>query len=175
MIKKAWIVMNKVIFKSILFSILVSIAVVQGMALAEQPTKKTDIYAGHYSREGNNASPSRTTHSNIYIKLFKDQWIITLHIPYPSATTVTPDTVDKVFEQIKKQTKTRAYVRGTYGQLAEPATAEVEKYGYVEDKIIYECGSLAPCTIKLYDGYLELIKPGVINEHIIKFNHVVNQ
>jgi hypothetical protein len=66
-------------------------------------------------------------------------------------------------------------VRGTYGQLTEPATAEVEKYGYMEDRIIYECGSLAPCTIKLYDGYLELIKPGVINEHIIKFNHIVNQ
>ena len=167
--------MYKVILKCFLFSFLAATAVFQGMVLAEQTTNKMDILAGHFSREGNNGSPSRTTHSNIYIKLFKDQWIVTLHIPYPSATTVTPDAVEKVFEQIKKQTKTSAYVRGTYGQLTEPATAEVEKYGYVEDRIIYECGSLAPCTIKLYDGYLELIKPGVINEHIIKFNHVVNQ
>ncbi len=66
-------------------------------------------------------------------------------------------------------------MRGTFGQLTEKATAQVEKYGYVEDKIIYECGSLAPCSIKLYDDYLELIKPGVINEHIIKFNHVVER
>ncbi len=167
--------MKKAILKSILLSILTTIAIVPATALSEQQAKKMDIHAGHFSREGNNASPSRTTKNNIYIKLFKDQWIVTLHIPYPSATTVTPEAVDKVFEQIKKQAKTRAYMRGTYGQLTEPATAQVEKYGYVEDRIIYECGSLSPCTINLGDGYLELIKPGVINEHIIKFNHVVDQ
>jgi len=167
--------MKKTILKSILLSILTAIAVFPATILAEQQTGKMDIHAGHFSREGNNASPSRTTKNNIYIKLFKDQWIVTLHVPYPSATTVTPDAIDKVFEQIKKQTTTRAYVRGTFGQLTEKATAQVEKYGYVEDKIIYECGSLAPCTIMLGDSYLNLIKPGVVNEHIIKFNHVVDQ
>ena len=165
--------MNKVIFKTSLLSILATIAVLPATAPAEQQTKM-DIHAGHFSRDGNNASPSRTTKNNIYIKLFKDQWIITLHIPYPSAMTVEPEAVEKVFQQIRKEATTRAYMRGTYGQLTEPATAQVEKYGYIEDKIIYECGSLAPCSIKLGDGYLELIKPGVINEHIIKFNHVVD-
>ena len=164
--------MNKVIFKSFLLSILTAIAVVPETIQAEQQTGEMDIHAGHFSREGNNASPSRTTHSNIYIKLFKDQWIVTLHVPYPSATSVTPDAIDGAFDQIRKQTTTRAYVRGTFGHLPEKATAQVEKYGYIEDKIIYECGSLAPCSIKLYDDYLELIKPGVINEHIIKYDHV---
>ena len=167
--------MKKLIFKSALLSILTAIAVIPATVLSEQTTEKMDIHAGHFSRDGNNASPSRTTTNNIYIKLFKDQWIITLHIPYPSAMTVEPEAVEKVFQQIKKEATTRAYVRGTYGQLTEPATAQVEKYGYIEDKIIYECGSLAPCSIKLGDDYLELIKPGVINEHIIKFNHVVGQ
>ena len=167
--------MKKLIFKSALLSILTAIAVIPATVLSEQTTEKMDIHAGHFSRDGNNASPSRTTTNNIYIKLFKDQWIITLHIPYPSAMTVEPEAVEKVFQHIKKEATTRAYVRGTYGQLTEPATAQVEKYGYIEDKIIYECGSLAPCSIKLGDDYLELIKPGVINEHIIKFNHVVGQ
>jgi len=167
--------MKRLIFKSALLSILTAIAVIPATVLSEQTTEKMDVHAGHFSRDGNNASPSRTTTNNIYIKLFKDQWIVTLHVPYPSATTVTADAIDKVFEQIKKQTSTRAYVRGTFGQLTEKATAQVEKYGYVEDKIIYECGSLAPCSIKLHEDYLELIKPGVINEHIIKFNHIVTQ
>ena len=167
--------MKRLIFKSALLSILTAIAVIPATVLSEQTTEKMDIHAGHFSRDGNNASPSRTTTNNIYIKLFKDQWIITLHIPYPSAMTVEPEAVEKVFQQIKKEATTRAYVRGTYGQLTEPATAQVEKYGYIEDKIIYECGSLSPCSIKLGDDYLELIKPGVINEHIIKFNHVVGQ
>lgn len=167
--------MKKVILNSALLFMLTTIAVFPATSQSEQQVKKMDIHAGHFSREGNNASPSRTTHSNIYIKLFKDQWIVTLHVPYPSATTVTADAIDKVFDQIKKQTTTRAYVRGTFGHLPEKATAQVEKYGYIEDKIIYECGSLAPCSIKLYDDYLELIKPGVINEHIIKFNHIVTR
>jgi len=167
--------MTKAMFKSILFSFMAAIAFFPELALAEQPAGKMDFSAGHFSREGNNASPSRTTKNNIYIKLYKEQWIITLHIPYPSATTVTPAAIDKVFEQIKKQATTRSYMRGTFGQLTEKATAQVEKFGYVEDRIIYECGSLAPCSIKLYDDYLELIKPGVINEHIIKFNHIVDQ
>ena len=167
--------MNKVILNCALLFMLTTIAVFPAMSQSEQQSDKMDIYAGHFSREGNNASPSRTTHSNIYIKLFKDQWIVTLHVPYPSATSVTSDAIDRVFEQIKKQTTTRAYVRGTFGELPEKATAQVEKYGYIEDKIIYECGSLAPCSIMLYDDYLELIKPGVINEHIIKFNHIVTQ
>jgi len=167
--------MKKVIFKSALLSILTAITVFPGAVLAEQQANKMDIHAGHFSREGNNASPSRTTKNNIYIKLYKDQWIVTLHIPYPSATTVKPAAIDKVFEQIKKQATTRSYMRGTFGQLTDAATAQVEKYGYMEDKIIYECGSLSPCTITLSDSYLNLIKPGVINEHIIKFNHVVDQ
>ena len=162
-------------FKYLLLPLLAVIIVAPDIALSEQPGKTMDILAGHFSREGNNDSPSKTTKNNIYIKLYEDQWIALLHIPYPYATTVKPAAIDKVFAQIKKQASTRAYLRGTFGQLEEKATAQVEKFGYVEDRLVFECGSLAPCTIKLGDGYLELIKPGVINEHIIKYNHIVDQ
>ena len=83
--------------------------------------------------------------------------------------------INKVFEEGKKQTSSSAYLRGTFGHLSEPATLHIEKFGYLEDRLVFECGSLAPCTIRLSDDYLELIKPGVINEHIIKYNHVVDQ
>jgi hypothetical protein len=141
----------------------------------------TDIFSGHFAREGNNGSPAKTINSNIYIKLFKDQdqnlsqWVITLFVPYPYAATVEPAVIEKVFEQAKKQTTGSAYIRGTFGQLAEKATVQIERFGYMEDRIIFECGSMAPCTIKMADGYLELIKPGIINEHIIKYNHVADQ
>ena len=167
--------MKRIGFKYLLLSLLAVAFAVLGIALSEQPGNKMDMLAGHFSREGNNDSPSKTTKNNIYIKLYKDQWIALLHIPYPYATTVEPAAIDKVFTQIKKQASSRAYLRGTFGQLEEKATAQVEKFGYMEDRLVFECGSLAPCTIKLGDGYLELIKPGVINEHIIKYNHVVAQ
>ena len=98
-----------------------------------------------------------------------------LYVPLPYATSVEPAAINKALEQAKKQTTGSAYIRDKFGQFDELATAQIEKYGYQEDRLIFECGSLAPCTIKLGDGYLELIKPGIINEHIIRYNHVIDQ
>lgn len=138
----------------------------------------TDVFSGHFAREGNNGSPAKSINSNIYIKLFKDQdlgqWVAMLFVPYPYAATVEPAVIEKVFIQAKKETTSSAYIRSTFGQLAEKATVQIEKFGYMEDNIIFECGSMAPCTIKIADGYLELIKLGIINEHIVKYDHVVN-
>jgi len=166
---------NTHFFSGFLISILAAIAVFPGAAMTEPQADKMDIFAGHFSRDGNNGSPSKTTKNNIYIKLYPEgQWIAMLHVPYPYAMTVESTAIDKVFDEVKRLATTSAYLRGTFGQLDEPATAQVEKFGYIEDRLIFECNSLSPCSISLRDDYLDLIKPGIINEHIIKFNHVVN-
>lgn len=139
---------------------------------AQQSALKEDL-SGHYSRDGNNGSPSKTAGNNIYIKFFEDRWLGMMFIPYPYATEVEALVVTEVFNAAKKTTKSSAYVRGKFNQLDENATVHIERYGYLEDRIVFECGSLAPCTIKLGDGYLELIKPGIINEHIVRYTHVV--
>ncbi len=95
-----------------------------------------------------------------------------LFLPYPYAESVQTAAISRVFDTARAQTSTSAYLRNTFGELDENATLHIERYGYLEDRIIFECGSLAPCTIKLGDGYLELIKPGVINEHIIRYQYV---
>ena len=167
--------MKKVFFKTVLLSTLMVIAVLPGVSLSAQQANKMDIFSGHFSMEGNNESPSQTINNNIYIKIFENQWIALLYVPYPYATTVSSSAITRVFEEAKKQTSGSSYLRGTFGQLSEPATIHIEKFGYLEDRLIFECGSLSPCTIRLGDDYLELIKPGVINEHIIKYNHVIDQ
>ena len=158
--------MNKIIIAILSISVL-SISAQAGIA------GDMDMYAGHFSREGNNQSPSETTNNNIYIKIYENQWVGMLHVPYPYANSVSAPAITKVFENAKKKTAGSAYLRGTFGQLAENATIQIEKFGYLEDRLVFECGSLSPCTIKLHDDFLELIKPGIINEHIIKFNHVI--
>lgn len=159
-------IMNKIIYMAII-ALALSIPAQAGIA------GNMDMYAGHFSREGNNQSPSETTNNTIYIKIFENQWVGMLYIPFPYAKSVSAPMITKVFEEAKKKTAGSAYLRGTFGQLTENATVQIEKFGYLEDRLVFECGSLSPCTIKLYDDYLELIKPGVINEHIIKYNHVV--
>ena len=167
--------MKKVICSSTLSLALFVAAVLPPSALmAAQQADEMDIYAGHFSMEGNKGSATRATDHNIYIKFFEERWIVTLYIPHPYADTVDPQMITNALEQAKNRTKTSAYLKGKFGRLEESSIASVERFGYLEDRLVFECNSLAPCTIKLNDGYLEMIKPGVINEHIIKFDHVVN-
>ncbi len=167
--------MKSILSKIILAGVFTIHFVLSVSALSQQATDSFDIYSGHYSREGNNDSPSRTINSNIFIKIFEDQWIATLYVLHPYATTVKPADITKALEQAKKQSATSAYIRGKFGHLAELATVHIERYGYLEDRLVFECGSLAPCTIEIGNGFLTLRKPGVINEHIIRYNHVVDQ
>jgi hypothetical protein len=138
---------------------------------AEQGSYNENL-TGYYAREGNDGSPARAAGNNIYIRFYADRWLGMLFLPYPYAKSVTTTAISRVFDAARAKTSTSAYLRGTFGELDEKATLHIERYGYLEDRILFECGSLAPCTIKLGDGYLELIKPGVINEHIIRYQHV---
>jgi len=166
--------MKNILLTLILAHALTMSVALPGIAHAQQSAEKTNMFSGHYSREGNNGSPANAINSNIYMKLFADQRVAMLYVPLPYATKVESAAITKALEQAVKMTTGSAYIRDKFGQLTELATVQIEKYGYMEDRLIFECGSLAPCTIKLGDGFLELIKPGVINEHIIRYDHVID-
>jgi len=127
---------------------------------------------GYYAREGNDGSPAQAAGNNIYIRFFPERWLGMLFLPYPYALQVDPAVIPAVFDAARAQTASAAYLRGTFGLLQQKATLQIERYGYLEDRIVFECGALAPCTIRLGAGHLDLIKPGVINEHIVRYRHV---
>lgn len=160
------------IIEAAMLCTLISIITFPGISESAPLLGSEGAFSGHFSREGNNSSPSKTTRNNIYIKFFPERWIAMLFVPYPYATNVEPPVITQVFKEAKKQTTGSSYIKGKFGHLAEAATVHIERYGYLEDRIIFECGSLAPCTIKLANDSLELIKPGVINEHIIRYHRV---
>ena len=170
--------MKNPLFIAISAVLFIALTVLPGISYALNATDDTSIFDGYYAREGNNGTPSRTLHHNVYMKLYADkgqQWVALLHIPLPYASTVDEAIIPDIFKNIRKQINSSAFVRDTFGYLEEKATVQFERFGYMQDKIIFECGSLSPCTIKPADGYLELIKPGMINEHIIRYNHIVAQ
>lgn len=165
--------MKNYLLKCFCSSILAAVIALPGSAFA---LEATDIFSGYFAREGNNGSPSRTLHHNVYMKLYTgegQQWVAMLHIPLPYASTVDEAVIPKIFEKIRKKMNSSSFARDDFGYLDEKATVQFERFGYMQDKIIFECGSLSPCSIKVADGYLELIKPGMLNEHIIKYNHIV--
>ncbi len=170
--------MKNPLIKFISVVLLTALTIFPGISYALMATDKTNIFDGYYAREGNNGTPSRTLHHNVYMKLYTSegqQWVALLHIPLPYASTVDEAVIPNIFKNIRKQINSSAFVRGTFGYLKEKATVQFERFGYMQDKIIFECGSLSPCTIRPAEGYLELIKPGMINEHIIKYNHIIAQ
>jgi hypothetical protein len=170
--------MNDSLIKYFHIVILTAAITLPGSAFSTQATNSGNIFEGYYAREGNNGSPSRTLHHNVYMKLYAEggqQWVALMHIPLPYASTVDEAVIPKIFKEIRKQASSSSFIRDTFGYLDEKATVQFERFGYMQDKIIFECGSLSPCTIKPADGYLELIKPGMLNEHIIKYNHVVDR
>ena len=170
--------MKKLLFKFVTAALFSAFTVLPGVSYALQATDNTSIFDGYYAREGNNGSPSRVLHHNVYMKLYTNegqQWVALLHIPLPYASTVDEAVIPKIFTKIRKRLNSSAYIRDDFGYLDKRATVQFERFGYMQDKIIFECGSLSPCTIMPADGYLELIKPGMINEHIIKYNHIVVQ
>lgn len=128
--------------------------------------------SGYYAREGNDGSPAQAAGNNIYIRFFPEQWVAMLFLPYPYAKQVDSVTIVEVFDTARAQTDSSSYLRGRFDLLEQKATLSIERYGYLEDRVLFECGSLAPCTIRMGEGYLELIKPGMINEHIIRYQHI---
>jgi hypothetical protein len=142
------------------------------LSAAAEAAELGENLSGFYAREGNNDTPAQAAGNNIYIKFFDDRWIGMLFIPYPYARAVDDEVVSQVFAAARNQATSAAFLKGKYGLLQEAATIQVERYGYLDNRIIFECGALSPCTIRLAEGRLELIKPGVINEHIIRYRHV---
>lgn len=104
---------------------------VPAVTLSAQQTGNGESLSGYYARAGNNASPAKTAGNNIYIKFFEDRWVGMLFIPYPYASEVENDVIDRVFKAVKKQAPRAAIVRGKYGLLSEAATAQIERYGYL--------------------------------------------
>jgi len=158
--------------KPALLGLVLLLAGLPGHAFAAESASRGESLSGYYSREGNGGSPAQAAGNNIYIRFFPERWLAMLFLPYPYAEQVESSTITEVFDAARAQTSSSAYLRSSFGTLEQKATLQIERYGYLEDRILFECGSLAPCTIRLGDGYLDLIKPGVINEHIIRYRHI---
>lgn len=147
-------------------------AVVAGLAPALPTWAGDELITGYYAREGNGGSPALAAGNDIYLKFYPDRWLGMLFIPYPGTDQLAPRDIVEVFAAARKQTAGSAFIKGRFGLLSEPATVHIERYGYLQDRIAFECNALSACTISLGEKELELIKPGIINEHIIRYRHV---
>lgn len=141
-------------------------------ATAGADTRLGERLDGFYAREGNDGSPAAAAGNNIYLKFFEDRWIGLLFLPYPYAVGMDEARIERAFGVARTRTDSAAYLRDSFGEFDQLATAQIERYGYLGDRIAFECGAMSACTLRFGDGYIELVKPGVINEHIVRYHHV---
>lgn len=131
-----------------------------------------EILDGHYAPDIVGENPARNGGNEIFVKFFPDRWLGLMFVPYPYADRVDGVTVTQVFERARERTGGAAYLKDTFGLLEEKATVQIERYGYYQDRIAFECGALSPCTIRIGNGFLEFSKPGVVSEHVVLYRHV---
>lgn len=141
-------------------------------ALGAATGAQGEILDGHYTPDIVGENPARSGGNEIFIKFFPGRWLGLMFVPYPYADRVEESVITRVLERARQQTRGAAYLKGTFSLLDETATVQIERYGYHRDRIAFECGALAPCTIRIGNGFLEFSKPGVVSEHVVLYRHV---
>lgn len=130
------------------------------------------VYAGYYSREGNDAEMAQTIGNNTYIKFYPGKRIVRLYIPYPYSKTVKPAEINAAFNAAIKKTKGSAYIRDKFGVMKEQVVAHLDFYRWVNEEVMYDCSKPKPCRITFSDNAMVVIKPGIVLEHKVNYNLV---
>lgn len=153
--------------------ILFSISFISTAVFADQTSmNEQKIYAGYYSREGNDAKMAQTTGNNTYIKFYPGKRIIRLYIPYPYSKTVKSGEINAAFNSAAKKSTGSAYIRDNFGVMKEPVVAHLDFYHWVNEQVMYDCSKPKPCKITFSDNAMTVIKPGIVLEHKINYGLV---
>lgn len=162
--------MMKTVTSTFFAPLIAAVILLTAFSSTGEAAEQIDIYSGYYSRAGNDDRAAKTTGNSIYLKFYEDLWVVMLYVPYPYSLTLKPSALNAAFEDAKRQAKSRSYIRSKFGILDEKAVAHVELYSFEEDnKVRFECDGTAPCRV-IFDGdSMEMIKAGMLNEHILPF------
>lgn len=147
-----------------------SIAQEQQTNQAETPQKI--IFNGFFSREENDGKMARLSGKSHYMKFFSPNRIVRLFIPYPYSTTVSPESISKVFDQISDITVGDAFIRGKFDVMEQEVIANLGTVKVGGNVILFDCDSSSPCRIEFKEKSLRVIKKGILADHIIEYEHI---
>ena len=128
---------------------------------------------GFLSRSGNNGDAAAAAGNNIYFKLLDGNRIATLYVPWPFAQSVSAATLHGVFQRLAEDSRPGEYIRSNFTLLEEAAVATIESYSVIDGRIMFECGAMSVCSIRGRGDQVELVRPGIINEHITSYDFIV--
>jgi len=89
-----------------------------------------------------------------YIKFYPGDRVARLYIPYPYSKQLSTEMISKVFKVASGKTTGSAYIRDTFGLLDKAVVAHLDDFR------------------RVVDGLIQVIKKGIVKDHIIKYNYV---
>ena len=159
--------------KSVLSLLMIIGLLASGTSFAEKPSiNNQHIYSDYYSREGNDGKMAQSSGNNHYIKFYPENRIVRLYIPYPYSKTVKPESINLAFNTAIYVSEGSAYIRDKFGVMDEPIIAHLDFFRWVDEQVMYDCGKSMPCRVQFDNGFMTVIKPGIVLEHKIRYERV---
>ncbi|HEY5734379.1 MAG TPA: hypothetical protein VIU36_06415 [Gammaproteobacteria bacterium] len=154
---------------------LISCALLTGSSWAQQEKIATpDIYSGFYSREENYGKVARESGNSHYVKFYPENRIIRLYIPFPYSKSLKAEAINAAFDTIVKTTTGSAYIRDKFGVMEQQSVAHTDTFRWIDGQAMYDCGKARPCKIEFEPDSMTVIEPGVVMEHRVSYERVLN-
>lgn len=134
--------------------------------------EKLMVYNGFFSREENDGKMARMSGKSHYMKFYPPNRVIRLFIPYPYSTTVKAEAISRVFAQVSKKSIGDAFIRGKFGVMDQDVIANIGTVKIGGDVILFDCDSSSPCKVIFMDNALQVVKKGILADHIIEYEHI---
>lgn len=160
-------------FSLIIF--LISCTLLTGSSRAQQEKIATpDIYSGFYSREENYGKVARESGNSHYVKFYPENRIIRLYIPFPYSKNLQAEAINAAFDAVVKTTSGSAYIRDKFGVMEQQIVAHTDTFRWIDGQAMYDCGKARPCKIEFVPDSMTVIEPGVVMEHRVSYERVLN-
>ncbi len=143
-----------------------------GVTYSESGAINADIYSGYYSREQNDGELARTSRKSHYIRFYPENRVVRLIVPYPYSTTLSIDSIRKVFDSAANKTSGSAYISDTFGILDEKIVAHLDSVRLIDGDYYFDCGVAVPCRIEFADQGMNIIEKGIVKEHVTAYDLV---
>ena len=115
------------------------------------------------------ARASRNSH---YIRFFPENRIVRLIIPFPYATTVSADTLRRVFDIAVNKTTGSAYLQDTFGLLDEKIVAHLDSVRLIEGTYFFDCGVTVQCRIEFTGDGMNIVQKGIVKDNVTAYDLV---
>ena len=153
-------------------TVLLIVMLTSVLSHAQSAKPGIDNFSGYYSREQNDGELAQASRKSHYIRFYPGNRVVRLIIPFPYSTTLSVDTLRKIFKIAANKTSGSAYLSDTFGLLHKKIVAHLDSIRIIDGYYYYDCGVATPCRIEFTNKGMTIIQKGIIKDHVTEYDLV---